>query len=385
MKKVISLFLALSALLLCFVGCNNETANNPRLVELDQYSSMTADGTTSMEVVYDYIKGEFTTYEFVIEDQVKIQRIMAEVFNMELKDYPDDRDIDIYQRWIVVKQGDSRYHIDLTLASDGEKQYICQSQKIREIIEKYIEENLIQAENTDSGYQAAIKMMRYNWDGYGISTKWIETSDLVYSIIDAAEKLTETGETVEKISDAVVDENSTELPIERGTLWLEIGSKIYRIDPDFEQLCRVDGHLGSGYVMNASEQFKKTIIDAWQYHPYDYYAGSYNNDINEIKLNHVYNAPSTVQVQIKKVEIVNDYDPKNKITLELISTVDQSVSISLLCSQSNDNLADGDRKEIVLTAEEPETVELTFGGWKDVSYWIDISVDNTRINLRIEP
>ena len=112
---------------------------------------------------------------------------------------------------------------------------------------------------------------------------------------------------------------------------------------------------------------------------------SYNNEINEIKLNHVYNAPSTVQVQIKKVEIVNEYDPKNKITLELISTVDQSVSISLLCSQSNDNLAYGDRKEIALTAEEPETVELTFSGWKDFSYWIDISVDNTRINLRIEP
>ena len=238
---------------------------------------------------------------------------------------------------------------------------------------------------TESGYQAAIKMMRFNWDGYGISTKWIATCDLAYSIIDAVEELTETGETVKKISDAVVDENSTELPIERGTLWLEIGSKIYRIDPDFEQLCRVDGHLGRGYVMNTSEQFKKMIIDAWQYHPYDYYAGSYNNETNEIKLNHVYNAPSTVQVQIKKVEIVNDYDPKNKITLELISTVDQSVSISLLCSQSNDNLAYGDRKEIVLTAKEPETVELTFGGWKDFSYRIDISVDNTRINLRIEP
>ena len=37
---------------------------------------------------------------------------------------------------------------------------------------------------TESGYQAAIKMMRFNWDGYGISTKWITTCDLAYSIID---------------------------------------------------------------------------------------------------------------------------------------------------------------------------------------------------------
>lgn len=384
MKKAISLLLALSALLLCLVGCDSNKKS--KLVEIERFSSMTLDGTTSIEVIYDYTKDGYATYEFVIEDREMIREIMTALFEVKLKDYPEDRDIDFYQRWLNVKQGETVYYVNLSYAADeNENRYLLDSQAVCEIIEKYIEENLIQAENTDSGYQSAIKMMRYNWDGYGISTKRIETSDLVYAIIDAAEKLTETGETVEKISDAVVDENSTELPIERGTLWLEIGSKIYRIDPDFEQLCRVDGHLGRGYVMNASEQFKKMIINAWQYYPYDYYAGNYNNETNEIKLNHVYNAPSTVQVQIKKVEIVNDYDPKNKITLELISTVDQSVSISLLCSQSNDNLADGDRKEIVLTAEEPEAVELTFGGWKDFNYWIDISIDNTRINLRIEP
>ena len=124
---------------------SNETTNSSpqKLVDLKQYSAMTKNGTTSIEVVYDYIDGEFTTYEFVIEDQETIEKIMAEVFNVELKDYPDDRDIDIYQRWIVVKQGDNRYHIDLTLASDSEKQYICQSQNLREIIETYIEGNLI--------------------------------------------------------------------------------------------------------------------------------------------------------------------------------------------------------------------------------------------------
>ena len=124
---------------------SNETTNSSpqKLVDLEQYSAMTNNGTTSIEVVYDYIDGEFTTYEFVIEDQETIGKIMAEVFNVELKEYPDDRDIDIYQRWIVVKQGDNRYHIDLTLASDGEKQYICQSQNLREIIETYIEGNLI--------------------------------------------------------------------------------------------------------------------------------------------------------------------------------------------------------------------------------------------------
>ena len=67
---------------------------------------------------------------------------MTEIFKLELEDYPDDQDMDIYQRWIIVKQGNNRYHIDLTLVSDGEKMYICQSQGVRDIIETYIEDNL---------------------------------------------------------------------------------------------------------------------------------------------------------------------------------------------------------------------------------------------------
>ena len=140
MKRILSLILIICIFAICFIGCEREL---PKLVELEQYYSMTIDGTSSIDVVYDYTEGEFTTYEFAIEDQETIGKIMAEVFNMELKDYPDDRDIDIYQRWIVIKQGNNSYHIDLTLASDGEKQYICQSQKIRDIIEKYIEDNLL--------------------------------------------------------------------------------------------------------------------------------------------------------------------------------------------------------------------------------------------------
>lgn len=125
-----------------------------------------------------------------------------------------------------------------------------------------------------------------------ISTKQIETCELSDSIIAAVEKMTETGETVEKISDDVINEDTTQPPIERGTMWIELGSRIYRIDPDFAQLCRVDGHLGKGYVMNASSQLKKMISDAWQYHPYDYYTGSYNNRTDVTELYHVYNAPS---------------------------------------------------------------------------------------------
>ena len=143
MKKLTALLLVVM-LMLFSVGCDILNQSTSKLVDLEKYSAMTIDGTTSIEVVYDYIDGEFTTYEFVIEDQETIEKIMSEIFNTELKDYPDDRDIDFYQRWIIVHQGDVEYHIDLCYNSDENgNRYLYQSHGTSDIIEKYIEDNLM--------------------------------------------------------------------------------------------------------------------------------------------------------------------------------------------------------------------------------------------------
>ena len=143
MKKLTALLLVVM-LMLFSVGCDILNQSPSKLVELEQYSAMTIDGTTSIEVVYDYIEGEFTTYEFVIEDQETIEKIMSEIFNTELKDYPDDRDIDFYQRWIIVHQGDVEYHINLCYNSDENgNRYLYQSHGTFDIVEKYIEDNLM--------------------------------------------------------------------------------------------------------------------------------------------------------------------------------------------------------------------------------------------------
>ena len=143
MKKMTALLLIVM-LMLFSVGCDILNQSPSKLVELEKYSTMTIDGTISIEVVYDYVEGEFTTYEFVIEDQETINKIMTEVFNIELKDYPDDRDINFYQRWIIVHQGDIEYHINLCYNSDENgNRYLYQSHGTFDIIEKYIEDNLM--------------------------------------------------------------------------------------------------------------------------------------------------------------------------------------------------------------------------------------------------
>lgn len=143
MKKLTALLLVVM-LMLFSVGCDILNQSPSKLVDLEKYSAMTIDGTTSIEVVYNYIDGEFTTYEFVIEDQETIEKIMSEIFNTELKAYPDNQDIDFYQRWIIVHQGDVEYHINLCYNSDENgNRYLYQSHGTFDIIEKYIEDNLM--------------------------------------------------------------------------------------------------------------------------------------------------------------------------------------------------------------------------------------------------
>ena len=143
MKKLTALLLVVMFILFS-VSCDIPIQAPTKLIELEKYSNMTIDGTTSIEVVYDYIKVEFTTYEFVIEDKETIDKIMIEVFNTDLKAYPNNQEIDFYQRWIIVHQGDVEYRINLCYNSDENgNRYLYQSHGTFDIIEKYIEDNLM--------------------------------------------------------------------------------------------------------------------------------------------------------------------------------------------------------------------------------------------------
>lgn len=232
-----------------------------------------------------------------------------------------------------------------------------------------------------------VRFLHYDWNGFGISTKTLPCTDIGYAITDALRTMRETGETVGKLSDDVLDpdEYTRDLPVERGTMWIEAEGLLYRLTPGLTQICRVETHFGEGRVLEMSESFRTDVSNAWQYAPFDYYKGTYHSGDGTVELQRVFASSSSVELRIRSIHLEKKWDPHNTITVELLSTADQTTAVKLHCQQSDDNLAGGDGKIVELREGVATTVELTFGGWEDCRYWIYITVDNTMAEITIEP
>ncbi len=259
-----------------------------------------------------------------------------------------------------------------------------EKERIESLISRYNEDDSNE-DLTHSGYEVEITLLQYTWDGWGISTKTVGACDVAYNIIDTLKAMKENGETTPKISDDVLEIGGGQYPVERGTIWIECDNKIYRLTPDLSQICLVENHFGEGKVLEITDEFKTNVNNAWYYAPYDYYKGTYNKGDNTVKLKNVFKSSSSIQMRVKDIHIESNYDPDNTITVELISTVDQDVTLKLRCQQSDDNRAAGDSKTVELKKGVPTTVELTFGGWPNHSYWIYIEADFTKAEITIDP
>ena len=230
-----------------------------------------------------------------------------------------------------------------------------------------------------------LKMLRYSWDGYGVSTKEIDPCDLRDTIIDQLSALQETGNDIPKISNEKVYELSGELPTERGTVWLDCGKLgLFRLNPEMTEICRVKTHLGNGKEVQMTDELKELLYQAGYYHPNDCWSGSYEN--GEVTLNRVYEAESIVEnVKIESVHIENVHHSKNnKITLVITSKENKVSKVSFQSYQSSDSLGSMGTKEIELIEGGDTSVELVFDGFYS-PYFLSITIDNTKVDLTIDP
>ena len=233
--------------------------------------------------------------------------------------------------------------------------------------------------------EVSVRLLLYTWDSWGIKEKKVD-GDCAQEIVKELKKLMPTGEIEPPISDRTIDENSRNLPIEPGLLWIEHGNAIYRISSDRSKIARVKPHLGQGIVLGMTDSLKKRIDEAWFFWPYHSYSGTYKD--GNLQIANVYAAESDVDIFVKDLYIdVNpkNYDPQNTVTVEVVAKKDIKTKISLFCAQSSDNLAYGEQKELTLKAGIKQTLTLEFSGWTRFSFTLEIRAENTKVSIFIDP
>jgi hypothetical protein len=251
----------------------------------------------------------------------------------------------------------------------------------------YGEVSLAITKGNDPEYSEPINLIRYDWSGYGVSYNTIEPCALADEIIGIINVMQKTNEKSAKIADGTLDEYYNAPPVERGTSWVEIGSEIYRLDPEMTEIAIVESHLGAGKKLDCAESIErlaKLLHQAWYYHPYDYYSGSYDNATGKISIERMYEAESNVEIKVKSFDVKKEHNSVNTVTVEVIAKEDAEVHLKLDSRASDDNIGAGDFKELSMKKGEKKTVKLSFFGWQD-SYWIYIKADNTMVSLQIKP
>ena len=226
-----------------------------------------------------------------------------------------------------------------------------------------------------------VTLIQYTWDGWGLSSKTV-TGEVAETIIALLADLPSTGEKQKAISNMEFPKPgyACDLPVPRGTMWVEAGGRIYRLGSN--EIVLVKKHLGKGTVLGDASECLAEIANAWSYWPMDCWYGTYKE--GKLSMEHRYEAETTVTVNIVSMNVIKDLHPENSMTVELTSTIDQTVHISLDCASSSDNLSTGDKKDVEVVAGQPKTVELTFGGFP-FTYDVVIRVDNTSVKLVVDP
>ena len=226
---------------------------------------------------------------------------------------------------------------------------------------------------------------RYDWSGYGLGTKVIEECDMSDHLSRALSETELTGNIAPAVSSEPFDKNADGFPVERGTVWLEIGERIYRATPDLSKIYLVDGHFGEGRELDVSDEIKRAIGDALSYHPYDYYVGTYRSGDGTTSLEHKYEAQSRLDLKIVSMTLSGkSYGGYDNIVIEVTAKEDGVYEIHADSYQSDDNLGSFEICELALKKGETATATFDLFGWGS-RYFIRIRADNTQIELTVEP
>lgn len=197
--------------------------------------------------------------------------------------------------------------------------------------------------------------------------------------------LAPTNEKSEKISDEAFSFMPSELcKAPGGTFWIETEGKIYRISPEKKEICIVEGHYTQGDILSYSGELVQLLNELWTYYPRNTLYGTYSG--TNIDLKRVFEDEGTLFLDIKSIETSSDATPENgvnSITVTVTSQEDTTLKIEAVPQNENGEFAKTSNKTVTLEKGTPKEVTLTFGGWQDKTYDLNVIADTARIHLKL--
>ncbi|MBR5136925.1 MAG: hypothetical protein IKV30_02775 [Clostridia bacterium] len=239
---------------------------------------------------------------------------------------------------------------------------------------------IVRQDIPDTELGISLKILRYNPFWCDVTSKTIDEGEYSNKIISMLNLLEHTGEVVDEISSEKLKDGYIDLPIETGTYWIEAGDNIFRISSK-GKIYYVERHLGKGYELDYSKELIDLVYGGWFYYPYDYYKGSYDGDTKELILNHVFEAESTISISIKEISFDSKEENTNLITIEVISSLDQSRYVWAETYLSEDNRGSLERQMIDFKANEPVILKFSVYSFTGNRYGLEILSDNTVLDI----
>ena len=350
MKRILTAVLALWMCLLAFGGCGKEFS----------------------DVTHIPVEGKKTTVAMTDA----LENVLLSV--LEEGQWINDVTLCAHDFEFTANGDEMRYHSECGALIDvTNRRSVVLSEEQKAIV------NALLGVKDDRGEGITVALARYNKVGWGVERKTIADDQMAYYIASELRSMTETGEILPEVGTGTLEDRYV-YPVDVGTLWIEVDGKIYRVNPEFDQICLVDGHFGQGTVLDMSKKFAATISYVFGYHPKTVYKGTYTLETDTLEFKQVYKGNSEIFIHIVDIQVENKFRSQNTITFELISTKDQTLNINLESYQSSDNLGGSESKKVTLKKGVPQAVTMEFGGFT-VWYSVDIRSESFFIDLQIDP
>jgi hypothetical protein len=101
-------------------------------------------------------------------------------------------------------------------------------------------------------------------------------------------------------------------------------------------------------------------------------------------MEHLYAADSPINIIVKSIVFDKGekfYDLSGRLILEITAQTDQELDVGIKCQQSIDFFGTGDSEKVMLQANVPQTVELSFSMEGIDQYYITLLENNTYIRI----